>query len=94
MEKPSQELYQTIKAIYDDIASELRLTEPYDPNRLANVQPNSQYSHVRGLIESVDGGSDVFVSEGVLGLQQVQGPQGMQNAIFDRRTFEGWRHGP
>jgi len=92
VEKPSQELYDVIKAVYDDVSAELKLTEPYDPNRVANVQPNAQYIFVRGLIESVDGGSDTFVSEGVLAAQQVQTPQGPQNAVFDRRTFEGWRH--
>jgi hypothetical protein len=92
VEKPSQTLYEKIKAIYDDFASELQLTAPYDPARLAAAQPQTPYLMVRGLIESVDGGSDMFVSEGVLATQQIVTPQGPRNAVNDQRTFEGWRH--
>lgn len=79
--------------VYDDLGSELELRTPYDPNFLLAGKAQTPYSLPRGLIESVDGGSHVFVSEGVLTQQQVQGPQGVtQNAIHDQRSFEGWRY--
>lgn len=93
IETPSQQLYELIKGIYDDIADELSLRTPYDPNLLLAGNQNARYSLPRGLIESVEGGSDVFISEGHLTLQQIQGPKGiLQNAIHDQRQFEGWRH--
>jgi Serine dehydrogenase proteinase len=93
IEKPNDELYGLIKEIYDDIAKELELTTPYDPNVLLGGQGAATYSVPRSLVESVDGGSHAFVSEGNLARQQVQVQPGVvQNAIRDDRTFEGWRH--
>lgn len=93
VETPTAELYRTIKTIYDDIAAELELTTPYDPSLILAGQTTAAYSLPRALIESVSGGSDVFVSEGQLVVQQLKTPQGItQDAIHDRRQFEGWRH--
>jgi hypothetical protein len=93
IEKPNDELYKLIKQIYDDIAKELELTTPYDPNVLLGSQSSVDYSMPRTLVESAKGGSHAFVSEGRLSRQQVQVQPGiLQDAIRDNRTFEGWRH--
>ena len=93
VENPDGDLYEIIKAIYDDVASELELTTPYDPSLLLAGQPTATYCLPRALIESYEGGSDVFVSEGQLDVQQIESPQGVrQDAIQDRRQYEGWRH--
>jgi len=93
IEKPNDDLYGLIKKIYDDIAKELELTVPYDPNVLTATQVSVNYSLPRSLVESADGGSHALVSEGKLTKQQVQvQPGAVQTAIRDERTFEGWRH--
>ena len=47
----------------------------------------------RALIESVDGGSNVFTSEGVIYLQTVEIQPGVRSdAITDQRNCEGWRY--
>lgn len=91
MEKPDQTLYNIIKAIYDDIENELELRTPYQPATLLGDSSTVNYSFHRGILDSIDGGSDIFISEGVLTkLPQQQVNQ--QIAIQDNRTFEGWRH--
>ena len=89
VEKPDDELYATIKAIYQDIETELELRNPFNANVLLAVKNPSQYSLRRALIESVDGGCDVFLSEGTLAKHQLQNGQ---VATQDSRTFEGWKH--
>lgn len=93
VEKPNDELYGLIKKIYDDVAKELDLTVPYDPNVLLGTQGSVNYSVPRSLVESAEGGSHAFISEGKLTKQQVPVQPGIiQTAIRDERTFEGWRH--
>lgn len=93
IEKPDDELYALIKAIYDDIASELELTLPYNPNSILGTADTKEYRFPRALVESVAGGSHCFYSEGNLVRTQVQQqPGGVQITIQDNRTFEGWRH--
>lgn len=93
IDKPDDELYANIKALYDDFATELELGVPYSPDLLLGSQPKVPYSFRRGLIESPSGGSDAFLSEGELLRRQVQvAPGVLQNAVEDHRTFEGWRH--
>jgi len=95
IEKPDDELYSIIKEIYIDIEKELELSEPFDPKVILANSNNQQYSFRRALIESVAGGCDFFVSEGVL-IKQVIPPQGQilmpQTIIQDNRQFEGWKH--
>ncbi len=93
IQKPDDTLYRLIKDIYDDIASELELTIPFDPNLVLGVNSTVTYSFKRALVESVEGGSHRFISEGNLIRQQIQAQPGIsQEAISDKRKFEGWRH--
>lgn len=97
IETPSMDFYAKIKAVYDDIHNELELTSRYDPNVLIGNQNSIDYSFRRGLIESIYGGTDVFVSEGTITKKQIPlnqpgMPQIMQIAIQDQRKFEGWKH--
>lgn len=89
IEKPDDELYQVIKDIYLDIESELELRNPYMPNLLLAVQNPTRYSLRRAIIESIDGGTDVFLSEGQLSIMNAT--SGGQ-LINDNRNFEGWKH--
>jgi hypothetical protein len=100
VEEPSEGLYKLISSIYNDIASELELTSPFDPNSLLGADNSKNYTFTRALIESIAGGSDVFLSEGILtktkipaGMPGLPGMPGMvQEGIQDARSFEGWRH--
>jgi len=93
IEAPEEE-YGLIKRIYDDVASELKLTEPYDPTLLLGERNEATYELRRALIESVDGGSHRFVSEGRLIKRRVpdQNTGIVREGIEDKRRFEGWKH--
>ena len=93
IEKPDDKLYALVKRIYDDIVQELCLDTKFDVGNVLGGQPQATYSCRRALIDSVPGGTDLFVSEGTITQQPVQIQPGVtQIAIEDRRTFEGWRH--
>ena len=98
VEKPTMELYRVIKAIYDDISTELEFENPYNPHILLNQQNPYHYTFRRGLIESLYNGTDVYLSEGDLSMTTVggmmgpMGPMPVQNQLEDKRTFEGWKH--
>lgn len=89
IEKPTEELYKIIKEIYKSIEAELELRTPFNPNVLLATKNPCQYSMRRALIESIEGGTDVFVSEGTLSKAAIAPGQ---IALQDSRTFEGWRH--
>lgn len=91
VEKPDMELYGLIKEIYEDIESELELRSPFDPNVLLAKQNQTHYQLRRAIIESVEYGTDVFLSEGNFIKQVAQQGQQQQTLIQDNRTFEGWR---
>jgi len=91
VDKPDDALYGWIKAIYKDIERELELRTPFAPILMLNVNDKIAYSCRRALIESIKGGSDVFISEGRLIKQQIPTPNGVMVQIQDNREFEGWR---
>ena len=75
------------------MVAELGLRTPFNPIIREGGHDQVRYSLPRALIESVEGGSHVLVSEGVLTYHQIEGPQGLaQQAVADQREFEGWRH--
>lgn len=93
VERPDDVLYAKLKSIYDDFATELKLAEPYSQDVALAGQPDVDYEFRRALVESVAGGSHVFISQGRLTQRQVQTAPGVvQMAVKDCRTLEGWRH--
>lgn len=92
--KPDDEKYAVIRALHRDFAQELELQTPFDPNVVLGADPEKDYSFVRGLIESVSGGSTKFISRGKLRRTTIQVGPGAppQEAAEDRRTFEAWKH--
>ncbi len=98
IETPSMEFYNIIKEVYDKIVDEMEMNRIFDPNIVLGNNNKANYSVRRSLIESIEGGTDVFVSEGVLVKSQVQvqtqpgAPPILQTAIQDNRKFEGWKH--
>lgn len=84
IENPTDEQYKTIKAIYDDLNEELQLGTTFNP-----LEINGAYAARRSLLESIYGGADYFVTEGVI--NRAKGNNGedlFQNMI----VFQGWRH--
>ncbi len=94
IEKPDDEMYGIIKSIYDDINAELGFGLPFDPVAVSQINDGA-YSVTRALIESIQGGSDAFITEGsVKRLSVSSGPgQPVQQGIQTIKTFEGWKHG-
>lgn len=95
VERPDDALYTIIRDLHSDYSGEMDFGKPLSPETVLAQNPQASYSYVRGLIESVGGGSHRFISEGTYSRQQVQvAPGVMQPAVADFRTFEGWRHEP
>lgn len=98
IEKPDDDFYQLIKDTFTSIQNELELKKAFDPNMILGTNSQMNYSCRRALIESIAGGTDVFVSEGtLLRNNQIisQGPNlpPIQRVVIeDQRKFEGWKH--
>ena len=91
VESPDDGLYSTIKALYDDFRSELRLNQAFDREAYLGHDKSKQYQIKRVLAESLNGGSDYFLSEGTLSRVTVNTAAGPQPGLNDARNFEGWR---
>jgi hypothetical protein len=107
IEKPNEEFYKEIKALYDDFAAELKLTNKWNPVGELGTNSTMTYKHKRCLIETATGGSYHFLTEGNFSRVQtqpqlpmpIQMAQGASVPVFpagvqyqDNRTFEGWKH--
>lgn len=92
IEKCSADLYVLLKSFMQTVREELCLNEPWTPLRLAQAGAVTSYSCTRCLVESVDGGSHVYVSEGELRRVQFSPQPGIvHDSLSDTRSFEGWR---
>ncbi|WP_431163582.1 SDH family Clp fold serine proteinase [Flagellimonas beolgyonensis] len=98
IEKPNDEQYQIIKAVFEDIREELKLLEPFNPNLELGPNATKDYSCRRVLLESIEGGTDVYVTEGSLikNIQTINQQPGIpaitRTTIENQLNFEGWRH--
>lgn len=92
IEKPTMAFYKTVKSFWDTVRHELELETPFDPRSLIGGANEKDYRCIRCLIESVSGGSHMFVTEGKLRKVQLPVQPGQPvEAIQDERHFEGWR---
>jgi hypothetical protein len=91
VEKPSDQFYQILRRIHLSYSDELKLLQPYSQHVVIGTDPTKNYSETRGLIESTEGGSYAFISEGTLAKTQIATQAGPQEAISDQRLFDGWR---
>lgn len=98
IEKPNDEQYLKIKEIFDDIRDELKLLEPFNHNLELGGNMTANYSCRRVLLESIDGGTDVYVTEGALikANQVINQPPPLppitRSTIENQLNFEGWKH--
>lgn len=97
IEKPDDETYKVIKDIFDNIREDLKLLEPFNPNLELGLNTTKNYSCRRVLLESIEGGTDVYVTEGAL-IKTIQtiNQQGLppinRTMIENQMNFEGWKH--
>lgn len=89
VEKPDKEEYNIIKDIYDDIREELELNNSYSAEYVLGTEQVCEYQSKRALIESIEGGSDTFVTE--LILNKIPVPP-INHQIQSVLKFDGWRH--
>lgn len=93
--KPSDEEYQIIKKIYDDIAEELQFRKIFDRAAIAQTE-SGEFLVRRVLLESIYGGCNFYVNKGKIIEQRVvqQVHSGLPPAeLIDFRfedIFEGW----
>ena len=87
IDKPSMDLYKILKQIHEDISNELELNSVYMPGIYLGSETQKKYLFKRCLVESADGGSYKFISEGQI--SKINTPQG--EFFPDQRIFEGWR---
>lgn len=98
IEKPSQALYDLLKELYEDFVNTMELRSRFDPNLILAGQAQATYACERVILESVEGGSARYLSEGTISTLQVPqaSPAGtiMVTATQHTTTFEGWRTTP
>ena len=88
VEKPSDSLYDLINRTYMSIREELQLRTSFNPESYLGADSSKEYTIKRTLIESLEGGTDCFVSEGRFAKIELPPQMGIQ----DQRIFEGWKH--
>jgi hypothetical protein len=64
IDRPTDEEYKIIASIYKNIEEELELKSRFDPTLIIANDNQVSYKCRRALIESLTGGTDVFISEG------------------------------
>lgn len=94
IEKPSPELYELLKNLYNEMDADIQATVPLDPPSVLGAAKSKSYSYTRAFIESVTGGSHAFLTEGEYHSIVQPQPNSQQGvpAIQNIRKFEGWKH--
>lgn len=98
VETPTQELYDVINELYENVAADLELRSRFDPMMLLTQsgQGAVQFECQRVLLESISGGSSVRVTRGsvvakVLQQQIAPGLPPVQTQAAETRViFDGW----
>ena len=98
IQKPNDDQYKVIAEVFNDIRNELNLLDPFNVNLEIGAQQSKNYSCRRVIIESIDGGTDVLITQGTLSKntqtiqQQPPLPPIQRTAIENHPEFEGWKH--
>lgn len=94
VEKPSQDFYELIKETYDQVEVDIQSTAKLDPASALSGKQQQDYRYTRAFVESIDGGSDAFVTEGEYSMVMQPSPANPMGvpAVQDTRKFEGWKH--
>ncbi len=98
IQKPDDEQYENINAIYENVREELKLLSPFNINLELGTNTTSNYTCRRILLESIESGTDVWVTEGSLIKTTTTLPQNpplppiTRSTIENQMDFEGWKH--
>lgn len=96
IEKPDWHQYQIINDIYESISSDLELEIPFNPLTILSnniSSPQVTYTCKRGVIESLNYGSDQYITKGVLSIQNIPSSDGGSHQnLSDLKLFDGWKH--
>ena len=57
---PSEEEYEVIKRLYQEVSEQVDLGAPFDPRKCLNGREQVEVTRVKALVESLEGGSDLF----------------------------------
>ena len=88
IQQPDDDEYAILEPLFKDVVDELKLHEPFNPAAVLGANNQSEYVHTRALIETAEGGSHKFESEGILRRH----PAPLGQAVYeDSRSFDGWR---
>lgn len=92
VENPSQDFYEILRELYESVSTTLKLRNKFNADTELAGRSIVRYEVRRSLLESVEHGSDQFMSEGILERLAITQP-GQPNSfgIKDNRTFEGWK---
>lgn len=94
IDKPSEEFYQTLKALQKNISDTLLLRNRFSPDIELADKSEASYTLRRAMIESVSYGCHHYVSQGKLAKFEISADQPGREptiGIEDNRLFEGWR---
>lgn len=96
IERPSQDLYEIVNALYENVADDMALRSKFEPMTILAGQPQATFTCQRVLIESVAGGSTQKLTKGIArSIVQhqipVPGAQPVQlHGAEVNISFEGW----
>ena len=91
IETPSFPFYDVIKRIYNDIVSEMELDNPFKPDVVLGADRHKDYACRRILIESVENGTDVYITKGYMD-KIAPTPPKTGDTISNTLTEEMWHH--
>ncbi len=88
--QPNEDQYRIIKQLYDDFSAELELIQQFNPQTFLGSDNEKDFSFRRGLIESIEHGSHVYLTEGKYVKRLITG---QPRPVLDKiSTKEGWKH--
>ena len=94
IDKPSEEFYQTLKALQENISNTLLLRSRFSLDTELAGKSETGYTLCRAMIESVSYGCYHYVSQGKLTRFEIPATQPGREptvGVEDTRLFEGWR---
>jgi ATP-dependent protease ClpP protease subunit len=89
VEKPSESLYGIIDRLYKALDKDFQFHQPLEPESILAGEESKDYSFRNALIESVEGGADVFTTAGRFTVTQ---PDPAQRIIHNTIRSAGWNH--
>ncbi len=92
VEKPSEGLYEILKALHENVRDTLLLREKFSNKSLLRRNVEVRYRLRRGLIETASHGSHQYVSEGMLSRSEAHDDDGRKLPVIQNvRMIDEWQ---